>query len=374
MIHRIDPPLSQINATAAHVSSGLDSTPAVKQIVPPQSARELARRELADTPSDFGGIPLETGMSSESFAETLEDIGFSIGSRFREARRGAADGRAALPRTRSMLQQLIKQVSAVSVAELAQLRERIPGVDELDDPADAMRGSGFNAGEIALLLSAMLEEGSLSGVRRKRVEEALATILEGDEWALQLFARVEFGQSSRGILTELRRLYQHAAARQRRLTDWFDEFRRLHDRQRKLKTLIRALAFELSAQGPAMDVHLAAVIGDLKRILQFLSVEDHCARAARALNAPGTGAHDFAADSLMQLLIECVEQSWISAGWVAARTNRTIYDDALRYRYTKAMHELVKLLPGDCFEDVEQREAILGAFAEHLEALADAGA
>ncbi|AOJ71467.1 MULTISPECIES: type III secretion system gatekeeper subunit SctW [Burkholderia] len=369
MLNRIDPAAAQASAAATPAGAGAASAQPVQRIVPPQSAHELAQRELADAPLDFGGAPLEAaGVSGESFAETLEDIGFAIGARFREPRRGAADGRPDRPRARSMLHQLIKQIGAVSAAELAELRERIPGVDELDDAADAMRDAGFNAGEIALLLGAMLEEGKLSGMRRKRAEDALAAILDGDEWALQLFARLEFGVAGRAGLSELRRLYQRAAARQKRLTEWFDEFRRLRDRRRKLKTLIRALAFELSAQGPAMDAHLAAVITDLKRILQFLGVEDHCARAADALNAPGVDA-----DVLLQSLVECVEQSWISAGWLAERTGAAIRDDAFRYRYAKAMQELVKLLPVDCYEDAGQRDAILGAFAEHLEALADAG-
>ncbi|AOJ07279.1 type III secretion system gatekeeper subunit SctW [Burkholderia mayonis] len=369
MLNRIDPAAAQANTAATPAGAGTASAQTVQQIVPPQSAHELAQRELADAPIDFGGAPLDAaGVPGVSFAETLEDIGFAVGARFREPRRGAADGRAERPRARSMLQQLIRQIGAVSAAELAELRQRIPGVDALDDPADAMRDAGFNAGEIALLLGSMLEEGKLSGMRRKRAEDALAAILDGDEWALQLFARLEFGHAGRTGFAELRRLYQRAADRQKRLTEWFDEFRRLRDRGRKLKTLIRALAFELSAQGPAMDAHLAAVITDLKRILQFLGVEDHCERAARMLDA-----RDVDADALLQSLVACVEQSWISAGWLAARTDAVIRDDARRYRYAKTMLELVKLLPSDCFDDADQRDAILGAFAEHLEALVDAG-
>jgi type III secretion system YopN/LcrE/InvE/MxiC family regulator len=365
MMNRIDPPVAR--PTPAVTPTGPAAPSLAREIVPANSALELAGEALADLPLDFSQMPRElAGVSAESFAETLEDIGFVVGSRLREPRRTQADGSTDRPRTRAMLQQLIRQIGAVSGAQLDDLKRRLPGLDELEDAGDAMRAAGMNDGEMALLLGAMLEEGKLSGARRRQAEARLATVLSGDEWALQLFAHLEFGRTHQG-LSELRQIYQRAAARERRLTQWFDEFRRLPDRRRKLKTLIRALAFELSAEGPAMDARLAAVITDLKRILQFLGIEDHCGRCADGLRAAQVDG-----DALIAALLEIVEEAWLSAAWLDAHTKRMIAAPTLRYRYAKGMMELIKLLPDDCFDDTDQRATILDAFGEHLEALIDA--
>ncbi len=368
MLNRVD--ISAIQASAP--SSSTSSAPAAgssAQVIPAGSALELAQTELRHSAFDFHDISLDaTDIASDSFAETLEDIGFALGSKLRESRRLNSEGGVERPRTRSMLQQLIKQINAISAAQLDELRQRIPNLDESDDLADAMRKNGFNAGEMALLLGALLEEGRLSGARRKRVEDALAATLDNDEWAIQLFAHLEFGIASRTGLTELRQLYQRATTqRQKRLVQWFEEFRKLSDRKRKLKTLIRALAFELSAEGPAMNVHLASVITDLKRVLQFLSVEDHCNRVAQTLAEPNLDG-----DQLIVELLEIVQLSWITAGTLADRTGAIIAEKTRQYRYARQMMEMVKLLPGDCFEDDEQQATLLEAFAEHLHMLTDA--
>ncbi|KVN03476.1 secretion protein [Burkholderia sp. MSMB1552] len=366
MMNRIDPAAGR--PAPSVTPAGPSATPIAREIVPAGSALDLAQEALADLPHDFDTMPPElAGVSAESFAETLEDIGFVVGTRLRETRRAQAGGSTDRPRTRAMLQQLIRQIGAVSAAQLDDLRRRMPGIDELEDVGDAMRAAGMNDGEMALLLGAMLEEGKLSGARRRRAEARLAAVLSGDEWALQLFAHLEFGRAGQAGLAQLRQLYQRATARERRLTQWFDEFRRLPDRRRKLKTLIRALAFELSSEGPAMDVRLAAVITDLKRILQFLGIEDHCGRCADSLRAA-----DVDGDALIAALLEIVEQSWLSAAWLDAQTRRMMPDATLRYRHAKGMMELVKLLPDDCFDDADQRTTILDAFGEHLEALSDA--
>ncbi|KWN63602.1 type III secretion system gatekeeper subunit SctW [Burkholderia ubonensis] len=366
MLNRIDSPVSRSSTATAPPPS----TPqAVREIIPAQSALDMINTARSDSPFDLHDAPLATAeVSGDSFAETLEDLGFAVGTGSRDGRRGIGNGRTERARTRAMLQQLIKQIGATSAAKLDNLRQRIPAIEELDAPDDAMRDSGFDAGEMALLLGALLEDGTLIGTRRSRVEDALSNVLDSDEWALQLFNYLEFGQLGRTGLTQLRQLYQRAGARQRSLTQWFDDFHLLSDRQRKLKTLIRALAFELSAQGPAMDRHLAAVIADLKRILQFLGIEDFCTRSAHGLNIHGVDG-----DSLIRELLEIIEQTWISSDWLTQRTQYAVSEDALRYRYAKTIMELFKLLPNDCFSDDEQRDNILDACREHLESLADSG-
>ncbi|MEA3121611.1 MAG: hypothetical protein QOH33_1166, partial [Paraburkholderia sp.] len=164
----------------------------------------------------------------------------------------------------------------------------------------------------------------------------------------------------------LRELYRRASAQRPRLAQWFFELRGLHQRKRKLKTLIRALAFELSAKGFATGPQLAAVIGDLKRILQFLSMEDQCVRLARSSSIEGLDG-----DTVMALLIEAIQESWLHANWIAERTSLITTDQARQCAFVMRLNEVVKLLPSECFVDDDQKDAVLFAFSACLDMLAE---
>jgi type III secretion system YopN/LcrE/InvE/MxiC family regulator len=272
-------------------------------------------------------------------------------------------------RARTMLCQLIETQTVVKTY-LDNLQRRVPQLEVAEDPLAAMREAGLNAGEMALLLSMMLLYWKLTGKRRKSLEDALLTVLSDEGWAVQLFASLEFGEVSNQGLPELRRLYQRAATRDLTLLKWFDEFRGLKDRKRKLKTLIRALAFELSAgEADRDEVHLAAIIGDLRRILQFFSIEEPCQRIADFLTDAGASQLD--SDGIMRELLETVQQPWVHADWLADRTGFLVPQGMVRYGFARRMAELVKELPAPCFEDEEQRATIQAAYAEYLDKLAD---
>jgi type III secretion system YopN/LcrE/InvE/MxiC family regulator len=359
-------------------SANLKSVPAIQntpqrpptsatQIFPSQSAIELARDEFDMQTDGFEFLPVDR--VEDAVAETLENMGFALGSRQRATRRGTSDGKAERPRTRAMLQQLVKQITATASTQLDDLHRRASGIDEASDLMAAMRESGLDAGEMALLLAHLLTGKNLSGARRKRLDDALSAVMADDEWSLQLFTQLEFDATGKSGFAELKHLYQRATSQRTRLVQWFEEFRQLHDRKRKLKTLIRALAFELSAEGPAMDTQLAAVISDLKRIMMFLGMEDHCQRVAQTLRIDGLDG-----DAVIETLLEIVQQSWMQADWIEQRTARQVPDETLHYAYARQIGELVTLMTDDCFEDDEQRKMISNAFAEFQEKLSDQGA
>lgn len=360
--------LNKIDSQVA-ISTTQPPTSRAVQIEPAQSVLELARSELETTAPDWTEMPITPGdIQSDAMTETLEDIGFALGSRLRNPRQvtTASDGKIERPRPRAMLHRLVKQINAVSPAQLNELKRRLPDLEDILDIDNAMRAAEFDAGEQALLLAALLANKRMSSAHRKRLEAALATVMDSDEWALCLFSRLEFGAASRQSLSELRQLYQRAASHQTRLAQWFAEFRRLQDRQRKLKTLIRALAFELSANGPALEVHLGAVIADLKRVLHFLGLEDQCQRVAQSLHLSEVDG-----DTLLEELLEIVQQTWIQSDWLAERTQHRVPDSTRYYSYARHLAELVKLMPEDCFDDNDQREIILNAFSDYLTQLAE---
>ncbi|MDL4454943.1 type III secretion system gatekeeper subunit SctW [Klebsiella michiganensis] len=335
------------------------------QISPAQSVLALAQSELqTEAPLFDVGFP-----DADAIQEAQENIGFMMGAML--GRRGAAgqSGTIERPRSRNMLQKLAKQVDDVAPDKIEELRHRIPGVEkieEIEDLLDSLRRHGFDAGEIALLLAAMLNEKGISDTRRKRLERALDQIMAQDEWALLLFGRLEFGTLTPGALAELRRLYQRAASQNSGLVYWFNQFRQLSDRRRKLKALIRALSFELSAESGITDIRLAAVITDLKRILQFLTLEDHCQRLADRLDIA-----DITGERIGETLLEIIQQSWVYVDWLDGLITGQLPAGQNRYGYARGLMELARLLPETCFEDVEQRETVLSAFVEYQEQLAD---
>jgi type III secretion system YopN/LcrE/InvE/MxiC family regulator len=336
----------------------------VTQVFPADSAFDMAQGELSSNPGEFASFRASvSGIDKSSYIETVEDIGFAIGARARDSR-ALREGRVDKSRAKAMLGKLAE----IATEQADELRARVPEIEASPAPYDEMRRANFDAGEMALVLAVCLRSGKLDEKARRRLEEALSTVMESEEWVLLLFNRLEFGAVGRAGLAELRELYRRASAQRLRLAQWFERLRGLADRKRKLKTLIRALAFELSAEGPATGAQLAEVIGDLKRILHFLGMEDHCDRLARSLR----GA-EIEGDTLLELLIDAVQEVWLDKDWIAARAGQLLRDEAQRYVLVQRLNDVVKLLSDDCFNDGEQRNAMLDAFSDCLDMLAECG-
>jgi type III secretion system YopN/LcrE/InvE/MxiC family regulator len=359
MLDKINGPTTKAQPTQGsqpHTQSG------AAQIFPAESAFDIAQNELSLNPGEFAAAPASlNGVDSESYIETLEDIGFALGARARDGR-AMRDGKTDRSRAKAML----GKIGEIAVEQGDQLLARVPAIEQSPAPYDEMRRAGFDAGEMALLLGVCLRRGALTETAGRRFDDALSAVMEGDEWVLLLFNRLEFGAAGRNALAELRQLYRRASTQRPRLAQWFLELRGLPERKRRLKTLIRALAFELSAEGLATGPQLAAVIGDLKRILQFLSMEDHCDRLARSSSIAGLDG-----DTVMALLIEAIQESWLHANWIADRASLITSDEERKCAFVMRLNEVVKLLPSECFLDEDQKDAVLAAFSACLGMLAE---
>lgn len=333
------------------------------QVFPPGSLPALARQALDQMPPAMtAGPPVR--VRADALAETIENIGLALGSRLREYRR-VDEEQAQRLRAMSVLQHLVCKPGVVAAVHLDSLQQQTAGFDSTPDPGAALRAQGLDAGQSALLLASQMAAGPV-GVRRARLESALGAAMEEDGWTLQLFRHLEFGMADRRALAELHWLYQSAATQYRDLVGWFDGFRCLSDRQRKLRILIRSLAFELSADGPAMGEQLAAVIADLKRILLFFGLEDHCRRIADSLPDAGLDG-----DRIMTSVLTLLQTMWLDAAGLTELIERLIGDARLRYGYGRQLSGLLRLLPDACFLADDQRDMLLAACAGYLEWLAD---
>lgn len=110
--------------------------------------------------------------ASDTLSETLENMGFALGSYKHATGRGTNDGKPERPRLRAMLQQLVKHVTATASAQMDDLHKHTSAIDETSDLLGALAEKGLDAGEIALLLSSLLGRQNLGGAHRKRLEDA----------------------------------------------------------------------------------------------------------------------------------------------------------------------------------------------------------
>ncbi|QDQ25069.1 TyeA family type III secretion system gatekeeper subunit [Chitinimonas arctica] len=332
----------------ADIGKWADRTP--RQIIPGNAISDLVGKELAE-------------LNEDALAETQEDMGFVLGGRMRELARGNAKSDTA--RARTNLLRLVEDISAVEAVGLDDLLGRFGDLANHANPFEAMREAGLDSGQMALLLGIWLTDKNLTGGRRKRLEEALLAVMGDEEWELKLFAQLEFGKPSPAALAQLKALYQRAGARHTSLSQWFAELKSMPDSKRKLKALLRALAFELSSQGaPIEGNRLVAVIMDLRRILLFFGFEEHARKTTQVFPAWGMNA-----DQYMSELLQTIDQVWVSMDWFSGRVQALGLAENLRYGYGRAFTETMRLLSRDCFKEDMQRDEILQAIKDYLEEL-----
>lgn len=288
--------------------------------------------------------------------ETEEDLAFALGGRIRDPRRGPGSQDGVRPRV--LMQKLVDEVAAVEAVELDRL---------LAEPSDwmhaphllaALQAQTPDPGRAALQLAAWLARGRLEPRLRERLEAALAELAADDTLGLSLFGALEFGAPSAALRHELVRLYHRANARRQKLSEWFAALGEREGRKRKLRTMLRALAYDLSASGePIVGSHLAAVIGDLKQLLRLLGLEAYCDEAAEALAVPGVHG-----EALLMGVVNLAEQIWVSVESVVEAL--PALEDTHHYRVAQALGRLVQRLPEECFEDAEQKAQLQTAIAE----------
>ena len=295
---------------------------------------------------------------NEALAETEENLGFALGARRGDARRSSSTQDSS--RGRVLAEKLVAELATVDPVEAATLDDTLKEANSwLHSPQilSALRTVNPDPGKMALALAAQLAYGKPSPRLRSRLEQALAELSADDGMALSLFGALEFRTSTPALRQELRRLYHRSSGMRQKLSQWMDELGEREGRAAKLKTMIRVLAYELSASGqPIMGNHLASVIGDLKQLLRVLGLEAHCDQAALALQPEVDG------EQLLQAVISLVEQLWIDASVVSEQLPPV--ENATKYRLLNVMVQLVQLLPENCFVDMDQKEQLVTAITE----------
>ncbi len=200
--------------------------------------------------------------------------------------------------TSSQLERLLAKASAFDESALSALLSKFPGLEDSHNPW-AMLNAANDPGLAALLMAGLLgaSEERWRRLRKKLNEETLKKSLarylkeRGGEVAISLFSFLEFNEVQQ--LSTMKELYRYTADSCRTLSELFNHFVALPDRDKKLRALLRALAFELS-QTPVESREHAGLIASIEHLSQltgFLGLEATCAETATKLNGITSSRH-----------------------------------------------------------------------------------
>jgi hypothetical protein len=95
---------------------------------------------------------------------------------------------------------------------------------------------------------------------------------------------------------------------------------------------------------------VAATINDLRRLLLFLTFEEHCIGLARAMGLDS--------DVVMSLTIELLEQSWVYPDALAVLIGRLSLADDKKIVFLRRWKDVMTVMSESCYRDPEQKEHV----------------
>ncbi|WP_145566885.1 TyeA family type III secretion system gatekeeper subunit [Yersinia aleksiciae] len=336
---------NNVSDAAIVQGSPLDRGKLQAEVTPAHSVMTLASQEL---------LEIRQAVLGESMVETMEEIGLSLGSRLKDKKSVEAEERN--QRRQHLLMKLVAQLSD-SASNL--LPQSIPPDIDMALLASKLRQGGLSAGQQILLLASMMSYHQNNPLRRRSLSQLLGPLLESEGWEIELFGLLEFGTAGSRSLGALKQLFQQSIHQSElSVAEWFTRVSRWPQRQQRIRILMRAMAFDLSCQPPPKHgERLAATLYQLRRLLMFLGLEDHCDRVGSACGVSG--------DVILSEVLAVVGQPWLFNNWLQPRVEIITGPDAKTRRgFIRRFYELFKLMPVECFNDEEHQAQILTVLLE----------
>ncbi|ATM97531.1 type III secretion system protein SsaL [Yersinia frederiksenii] len=325
---------------AIHGSPLRDAKPQ-GEIAPAHSVMELAGLELLE-------------VRQTALEETMEGIGFSLSSRMRDQQSIETE-----KRNQRRQQLLVKLIAQLSGGTDHLLPSNIPLGLDISLLASKLRQGELSPGQQILLLAAMIAETKDNPLRRRSLSQLMAPLLADAGWEIELFGLLELGSQKSGELSAVKQLFTQSIYQDEfSIVEWFTRVSRWPQRQQRVRVLMRAMAFELSCQPPSQHgERLSATLYQLRRLLMFLGLEDHCNRMGKACGVAG--------DVILNEVLAVVGQHWLFSGWLQPRIEAIVGSDiTMRRNFIRRFYELFNLMPIDCFDDQDQQGQILATLLE----------
>lgn len=300
-----------------------------------QEAHAHAHAAEAISPMELALIEMQEA-SGNAMLETLEYMGMVMSGRLKD-----------LQQTHSTEQMEQRQKALLRMVQ--RMQEHNGGINAQLAPQNNSQHLGQ---QLLGVVAQILAEKSQSK-KRRTLNDKLAELMAQEGWEISLFGLLELGHVDKGALAQINRLFQKAMDEDDvSLSEWFQRIMDWPDRRQRVKVLLRMMAFELSAcVAGSQQQRLAAVLVRLRRLLLFLGLEQQCQRVESICQMePGT---------LMPLLIDMTNESWLFDGWLAPRLAQRATSQRLYNRLLQHLDALFLQMPDACFNDEDQREQIL---------------
>ena len=281
---------------------------------------------------------------SEALAETQESLSLALANGKKKIDLNKNSNNSIVDN----MSQLLEKMDKMSKEAINKAAQQLSQFKDSASILNALDKSGMTKGDIALVLTSLLGykglDSSIKKALKKRLEEL---ILEGDI-ELEILAATSGANLDKDSLRALGGLYQHAKAGEEGLAHWFDLLSKHKDRKKYIKILIKAMSEPLDDGQKKDDMTMvAATIIDLRRLLIFMTFEDHCRSLAKSSSLDE--------DKVKSVTLEVLDYSWIYVDALALMIQKFDLVDNQKFTFIKRWRELFFIMSDQCYKNPEQK-------------------
>ncbi|GLT18656.1 type III secretion system protein SsaL [Vibrio zhanjiangensis] len=310
-------------------------------VVTTESTASLATAALAE-------------VRQEALEETMEGLSLGLSSVMKKLNLEHKD-----PMFNGM-ERILQQMDKMARQSINHMTEQLSQLKTANQIFAALEQSGLEKGKIALILTSLMSFKGLSPSIKKELKKRLSEILDEEGIDLEVIAAAQGMNIDKEGLRALRQLYQYAKRGEQGLAHWFELLEQQKDRRQYIRILIRSMSEPLDEGQKRDDMTMvAAVVADLKRLLLFLTFEDHCGALARAMGVE--------VSSVMSATIELLEQSWVYPDFLSLIIERLGLASERKVIFLRRWKDLLAVMSQACFRDPEQKEHVQETMLELLD-------
>lgn len=313
------------------------------QVSPAHNTAALAAAEFAE-------------IEAESMNQAIDDLSMGAANYLKKLLSKDQDEVSQVNTLKDMVADLDGE-QGESISKMAASLAELGDADAIMAQIESM---GMDNGNVMMLLAGVISSAGMSDAVREKLRKKLQELLGEEGAELALIASMEGLPLDQSGLSSLKNLYQRAARGDAGLAKWFSLLKDMPERRKRIRVLLRALSSSLHDDNTGSDmVKLISVIDDLRRLLIFLSIEEHCKALGRACHIEEQG--------VLTVTLDLVEQSWVYNEWLEDKLNELSVPADKRINFMRLWRELLVQLPDKCFRDPEQQEHITDAMMSLLD-------
>ncbi|MGL5990142.1 MAG: TyeA family type III secretion system gatekeeper subunit [Plesiomonas sp.] len=328
-------------------------------------------------------------LNTESMQETIEEMSLLFGSRWRDEKRGKE---RLSERNQARVLHLFGSLSpSSSVSEHLKTTLSEPDISK---QLNAIIASNLPTAQQMAQLAGLWRQCNETNPNRRYISDRLQALLNKDGWEVALFGILEFDKLPADGLGAVRALFQQSLREGgMSIAAWFDQVRRWPERRKRIRVLLRALAYSLSVNdAQAERIRIANVIAQLRRLSLFLSLEadSQCVdlfphsqikskhqekkekekrKEEQEAKEIQTAEENTDTDQTLIRIIAIIEQPWIFCDWLIQTIDLHKRPMAEKIPYLNQLYQLFSRLPDACFNEPDQRNQIHESLLEAINSL-----